>query len=417
MAEGGIYPWKRIPKDGYVYQDPSQVLKPLPPPPEGLMWIKTRVVVDAEGKATELGDQEDPTTTQELDAAAVVGVAPEEDEEEEGTMKENEEAQPPRPVRQQPRYMTRWELVEKVGHRGGGKDGDEAANGQGGEEAEDVLEEEEEDMITEQAFLTHVVLPTDTCAGLRLRYKVTAADLRKYNNFAGEQIHMLQTLRIPLKPEAVTHVAKFRQRCTKDVVKQQFINATGISCDQEQEIHYYLSDANWKLSEAVAAYEEDRAWEEAHHARVQCVRLAAPAFVTAAASAPPLPAAAAMGSEMPPPSYASFFRKPRTAVAGSSRSRASSSSSSSQKKGWSFSSSFSLKKKRTTVYDMDNVVASASLSVVEDEYVILSSGDEGTGHEGQALLPPPPAGAAGSGMVVAMVGDEDHPQTPLLGRG
>jgi len=53
--------------------------------------------------------------------------------------------------------------------------------------------------LTTSVVLTqHTVLPTDTMAGLKIRYKVTAAELRKYNNFFGERFQLLTTLRIPV---------------------------------------------------------------------------------------------------------------------------------------------------------------------------------------------------------------------------
>lgn len=223
------------------------------------------------------------------------------------------------------------------------------------------------------------------------------------------------------------------------MLRQRFTNATKVT--DEQEITYYLESAEWKLSVALIEYQEDRAWEEAHHAHVQRARLPAPPLslsIEAAAAA-----AAAVGGRAPvafssntmlrtsvshestpPPSYSSFFRVPR---------RGGAQEKTKKKKGGSggsgYLSSWSAfgggkKKANKAVYDMGNVIA--------EDYVILP-GAEGEGEGGvdgddgdeegsvvapaASLLPSSTGGVGGGGGAVAMVtGDEDHAQTPLLAR-
>lgn len=135
-----MYPWKRQrPElDGVVYADYSAILKPLPPPPDGLTWVKRRVEVEEEDAVVE-GDSEG-IEEREVRAARFV-----------------------------------WELVEKPGRPG---------PEEGAEEPPLVeLEDDDDDNLPD--FIEHTVLATDTMAGLRLRYKITPAELRKHNDFAG----------------------------------------------------------------------------------------------------------------------------------------------------------------------------------------------------------------------------------------
>lgn len=129
-----MYPWKRQrPElDGVVYVDYTQILKPLPAPPDGLTWVKRRVEEDV--FVQEEGEQGE---------ADVVRAA---------------------------RFV--WELVEKPVRPGQ----EEAAE-------EPLVELEDDEQLPD--FIEHTVLATDTMAGLRLRYKITPAELRKHNDFAG----------------------------------------------------------------------------------------------------------------------------------------------------------------------------------------------------------------------------------------
>lgn len=180
MAEGGVYPWKRQRPDGVVYTDYRQILKPLPPPPDGLMWVKRRVTTaEQEGQLEEQdgnGDGDEPV--------AMVAEA----------LSSSSEA----------RFM--WELVERPSRPGPEEGGEEPPLVDLGEEEEGPAD-----------FILHTVLPTDTMAGLRLRYKVTAAELRKHNDFAGELFHVLDNLKIPISGRE-EHVKQFKQvmrRCVK----------------------------------------------------------------------------------------------------------------------------------------------------------------------------------------------------------
>jgi len=214
-------------------------------------------------------------------------------------------------------------------------------------------------------------------------------------------------LQIPLKRDSAGHVLKHRQRPTRAVLRQQFINAT--RCTDEEEITYYLDAADWRLEAAVAEHREDRAWEAAHLARMEKV-ISLPNPPVKTAPKPHLTSSVSSGprlglehASIPPPSYASFFRAPPGARQGR-RTR----------KGlWSSWSLSRGGRKAKAVYDMDSFVA--------EDYVILSGADQegerGGGEEGS-----PTGSAALLGQALEAAGkreraiDEEHALTPLLAR-
>ncbi len=204
MAEGGLLYWRRQRHDGTKYQDFDELIRPLPPPPQGMMWIKTRVVV-AEGKEEEEEGEDLEGEDEVSEAGQNEGEGRQEKDDSDSlpiaTPVQGEGVDTAVPQVRPPRFLTRWELVERatVGKNGKNDEGGQGGggkNGQGGDEDDDMLEGGEEGEGTGPAFLTHVVLPTDTMQGLRLRYKVTPSDLRLHNDFAGDQFHMLQTLKV-----------------------------------------------------------------------------------------------------------------------------------------------------------------------------------------------------------------------------
>ncbi len=189
-----MYPWKRQPSDGVVYADFTQVLKPLPPPPEGMTWVKRRVVVEAAaggGGQQEAQDPEQGQEQEQQDGGANVGEAEVAEVADAGTAAAAASAAM---AASAARFV--WELVERP------------ARPEGWEEPLVVLEAEEEPL---PEFLEHTVLPTDTLAGLRLRYKITAAELRRHNEFAGEAFQMLPTIRIPIHQGREEHIKKHKQ--------------------------------------------------------------------------------------------------------------------------------------------------------------------------------------------------------------
>ena len=148
MSEGGLYPWRRQrPElDGVSYVDYSEILKPLPPPPDGLVWVKRRV--------------EAAVDVEEAEADEVVIMEGDQGPEEGSSV-----------VVRAARFV--WELVEKPARATDGQEEVEAP----------LVELEDDDNLPD--FIHHTVLATDTMAGLRLRYKITPSELRKHNDFSG----------------------------------------------------------------------------------------------------------------------------------------------------------------------------------------------------------------------------------------
>lgn len=129
---------------------------------------------------------------------------------------------------------TKWELVEKK----------EPAEGVDNAK---VYSEPTKDPLV----VGHIVLPSDTLNGLCLRYNVSAVDIRRLNNFSGNQIQYFKTLHIPVGPNALQNDIK--QDPTL-LLTQQFKNATG---EGEVETKIYLEDAGNDLQKALLQWQAD----------------------------------------------------------------------------------------------------------------------------------------------------------------
>jgi hypothetical protein len=174
MAEGGWLPWKRQ-KHSQVFADYSNLMKPLPCPPEGLVWTRQN------GRDWLL----------------------------EKTQKENrcsdeESSEPP-------------------------------------------------------AFLNHVVMPGDTLLGLTLRYKVSAAELRKANNFFGDHFRLCKILVIPRRSNCGV------QKMTQEVMIQYVTAQTSLHA---AEARFYLEETDWDKEKAIEQFCKDCDWEESQNAFV-----------------------------------------------------------------------------------------------------------------------------------------------------
>jgi len=103
-------------------------------------------------------------------------------------------------------------------------------------------------------FLEHIILPSDTLTGICLRYRCKPAELRRLNNFFGDNFRLCQKLIIPVK-EGV-NLEQLQQH--SEVAKvQAFCNDSRLG---PQEARYYLGAAGWDLASALRA---DRLWETA----------------------------------------------------------------------------------------------------------------------------------------------------------
>mmetsp|Transcript_34700 Transcript_34700/g.54671 ORF Transcript_34700/g.54671 Transcript_34700/m.54671 type:complete len:272 (-) Transcript_34700:153-968(-) len=106
-------------------------------------------------------------------------------------------------------------------------------------------------------FLEHIILPSDTLTGICLRYRCKPAELRRLNNFFGDNFRLCQKLIIPVK-EGV-NLEQLQQH--SEVAKvQAFCNDSRLG---PQEARYYLGAAGWDLASALRAARDDRLWETA----------------------------------------------------------------------------------------------------------------------------------------------------------
>lgn len=118
------------------------------------------------------------------------------------------------------------------------------------DEVDDGIEAQDE-------FAEHVVLPSDTLAGIRLRYGVSATDLRRCNAFQGDNFRMCTILKIPLAKSSRRQRFPYQSE-TREVVIQRFRIATGLG---EIEAGLYLDEADWQLQKAIASARADDAFE------------------------------------------------------------------------------------------------------------------------------------------------------------
>ena len=73
------------------------------------------------------------------------------------------------------------------------------------------------------AVIEHVILPQDTLQGLCLRYRVSAVELRRWNNFSGNNIKFLSSLKIPVDHNQPIII---QDHDTPDVMLQRFKTRT-----------------------------------------------------------------------------------------------------------------------------------------------------------------------------------------------
>uniref|UniRef100_A0A6S8A5I8 LysM domain-containing protein n=1 Tax=Aureoumbra lagunensis TaxID=44058 RepID=A0A6S8A5I8_9STRA len=105
-------------------------------------------------------------------------------------------------------------------------------------------------------FIEHVVLPSDTLAGICLRYKIKKYDLRRHNFFVGENIRSVEILKIPLNKGKTIK----KQKESRQVKLQKIKNATkGLGAIEAE---FYLDEADGDVVKAIAKARSDDAFEE-----------------------------------------------------------------------------------------------------------------------------------------------------------
>mmetsp|Transcript_1122 Transcript_1122/g.3822 ORF Transcript_1122/g.3822 Transcript_1122/m.3822 type:complete len:410 (-) Transcript_1122:206-1435(-) len=121
---------------------------------------------------------------------------------------------------------------------------------------DEASSEDEEKEEQRPDFVQHVVLPSDTLAGLSLRYGVPRSEICRANGFEGEKVKTKEVLRIPLRKQK--RGGATAQEDTKEVRLQKFKNATGLG---SIEARIYLEATNYDVDKAVENARSDDLFE------------------------------------------------------------------------------------------------------------------------------------------------------------
>ena len=106
-------------------------------------------------------------------------------------------------------------------------------------------------------YVDHVVVSSDTLAGLSLKYGVHRREIRRANNFEGDNVRTREVMRIPLGNQK--QGGAMAQEDTLEVRTQRFRNATRLGAI---EARIYLEAAEYDVDKAIAAAKEDDIFEE-----------------------------------------------------------------------------------------------------------------------------------------------------------
>eukprot|EP00455_Lapot_gusevi_P011236 TRINITY_DN15172_c0_g1_i1.p1 TRINITY_DN15172_c0_g1~~TRINITY_DN15172_c0_g1_i1.p1 ORF type:complete len:157 (-),score=32.60 TRINITY_DN15172_c0_g1_i1:134-604(-) len=111
-------------------------------------------------------------------------------------------------------------------------------------------------------YFLHPVQEGDTLTRLAVRYGVSQATIKRFNQFQllGEHLDHVRTVRIPRSPNAQPPPpASSDQDNHQYRLVKLFCQTTG---GTEAEARFYLTEADWQMKAAVQEFREDRAWEE-----------------------------------------------------------------------------------------------------------------------------------------------------------
>lgn len=106
-------------------------------------------------------------------------------------------------------------------------------------------------------FLEHLVLPTDTLAGICIRYKVTATQLRQANCFSGSNLSLAP-------PKLIVPINGFTSALKQDASSPEYkLHALIVAVPQlsRTEAKAYLQMAEWDVEDAIKGAKEDLDWE------------------------------------------------------------------------------------------------------------------------------------------------------------
>jgi len=221
MTEGGLLYWKvqKIKYSGPV-ADYSQVLKPLPDPPKGMVWKKDETTgewsVIEKNPSKVCAEIEVSSSSKNIDKSKLDD-------------KDNDE----------------WEVLD--------------ADGSKRKKKIDESSSPPQHKDTEVNYVEHLVLPTDTFMGLCLNYKISPVKIRQANNFSGSNLLLApKKLKIPIDGKNIIQVK------TQDVNSKEYKIQTlfhQFPFMSISEVKAYLEISDWKIDDAIKDAKEDREWE------------------------------------------------------------------------------------------------------------------------------------------------------------
>lgn len=124
-----------------------------------------------------------------------------------------------------------------------------------------VVLEKPVDKKTPSKVLEHTIMPSDTLQGISLHYNVSAVNLRRINNFSGNRIQYMKTLKIPIESFDSVPI----QADTPEVLIQKLKNMTN---EGTLESKVYLEGNDWDLQKAYSQWKADINWESSLESKV-----------------------------------------------------------------------------------------------------------------------------------------------------
>jgi hypothetical protein len=221
MAEGGQFPWKRqtIDSSRGPAAEYSSLRKPLPAPPKGVEWNynsetkEWRLVrtddADKSKYSLRMSSTWNPHTAREQSSIVPV-----------------------------PKHPSNSENAITMEHSNATKDAP----------------------VENKDYVVHTVLPTDTLAGLCLRYKTKPTLLRQVNKFSGSNLLLAPSkLIIPLDGKDISTVKIQDTSCPEYKLHALVAEYPHL---RRTEAKAYLEMNDWNLEESIQSVREDEAWEE-----------------------------------------------------------------------------------------------------------------------------------------------------------
>ena len=140
----------------------------------------------------------------------------------------------------------------------------ETASPLSGEGAPNLLEEGRRSCSTdEHVWIDHLVMPGDTLRGICLKYRCSAVELRRYNNFSGDAFRSRKSLRIKVSRKHVDSGDVLVQ--DKSLVEVKIQELKSRIDEPSEECMYYLRENDYDVGKAFKAWEEDEKFTIMYH--------------------------------------------------------------------------------------------------------------------------------------------------------